>query len=122
MFNKDTFMTRKTLGKEGLPLSIRHKIAQVGQHIKLARKRRGLTMQDMADRMFVTRKTLNRLESGDPGVSFGILASALLTLGLENDLNHLAKPETDRTGNLIDKQSHDQKKRIRPSRKVDLDF
>lgn len=115
-------MARKTLGKEGLPFSLRDKITQVGQHIKLARKRRGLTMQEMADRMFVTRKTLNRLESGDPGVGFGILASALLALGLEDDLIHLANPETDRTGNLIDKQSHDQKQRIRPSPKIDLEF
>ena len=115
-------MTRSTLGKDGLPLSLRRKIVQVGQHIKLARKRRRLTMQDMADRMFVTRKTLNRLEAGEPGVSFGILAAALLTLGLENDLDHLAKPETDIAGNMIDKQSYDQKQRIRPSRKIDLDF
>ena len=115
-------MTQKTLGKDGLPLSLRQTMAKVGLNIKLARKRRGLTMQDMAERMFVTRKTLNRLESGDPGVSFGILAAALLTLGLENDLSHLAKPENDRTANIIDKQSYDQKKRIRPSRKVDLDF
>ncbi len=115
-------MTRKTLGKDGLPLSLRHTITQVGEHIRLARKRRGLTMQAMADRMFVTRKTLQRLESGDPGVSFGILASALLALGLENDLNHLANPETDRTGNMIDKQSHAKKQRIRASRKIDLDF
>lgn len=105
-----------------MPLSLRHKINAVGSHIRLARKRRGLTMQAMADRMFVTRKTLNRLESGDPGVSFGILASALLTLGLENDLSHLANPEADRTGNMIDKQGHDQKQRIRPTRKTDLDF
>lgn len=115
-------MTRNTLGKDGLPLSIRRLMAQVGAHIKLARKRRGLTMQEMADRMLVTRKTLHRLESGDPGVSFGILASALLTLGLENDLNHLAKPEADSLANIIDKQSYDQKQRIRPSRKLDLDF
>ena len=70
-------MTQKTLGKDGLPLSLRQTMAKVGLNIKLARKRRGLTMQDMAERMFVTRKTLNRLESGDPGVSFGILAAAL---------------------------------------------
>ena len=115
-------MTRNTLGKHGLPLSLRHKIAKVGQQIKLARKRRGLTMKEMADRMFVTRKTLYRLEAGDPGVSFAILASAMLTLGLENDLDHLADPDTDTTGNLMDKRSHDQKQRIRPSRKVDMDF
>lgn len=115
-------MTRKTFGKEGLPLALRQNITQMGQQIQLARKRRGITMQEMADRMLVTRKTLNRLESGDPGVSLGVVASALLTLGLENDLNHLADPGTDHTGNMLDKQSHDQKKRIRSSRKVDLDF
>ena len=115
-------MTQKTLGKDGLPLSLKRLLIQVGQNIKLARKRRGLTMQDMAGRMFVTRKTLNRLESGDPGVSLGILAAALLTLGLENDLGYLAKPENDLTANIIDKQSYDNKKRIRPSRKIDLDF
>jgi transcriptional regulator with XRE-family HTH domain len=115
-------MTQKTLGKDGLPLSLRQILTQIGQNIKLARKRRGLTMQDMAGRMFVTRKTLNRLESGDPGVSFGILAAALLALGLENDLTHLAKPENDVTANIIDKQNYDQKKRVRPSSKINLDF
>jgi transcriptional regulator with XRE-family HTH domain len=115
-------MTRNSLGKDGLPLSLRHKIVKVGQQIKLARKRRGLTMKEMADRMFVTRKTLYRLETGDPGVSFAILASAMLTLGLENDLDHLADPDTDTTGNLMDQRSYDQKQRIRPSRKVDMDF
>jgi len=115
-------MTHNSLGKDGLPMSLRHIMTQVGQNIKLARKRRDLTMQDMAGRMFVTRKTLNRLESGDPGVSLGILAAALLTLGLENDLSYLAKPENDLTANIIDKQNYDNKKRIRPSRKIDLDF
>ena len=115
-------MTHKTLGKDGLPLLLRQKMARVGQHIQLARKRRGMTMQEVADRMFVTRKTLNRLESGDPGVSFGILAAALLTLGLENDLDHLASPETDRTANIIDRQNYERKQRVRSARKVDLDF
>lgn len=115
-------MTRRSLGKDGLPLSLRQIITQVGEQIRLARKRRGLTMQDMADRMFVTRKTLNRLEAGDSGVSIGVLASALLALGLENDLHHLAKPETDQTANILDQKNYDQKQRVRSVRKVDLDF
>lgn len=115
-------MTRKTLGKDGLPLSLRKQIIQVGQQIKLARKRRGLTMQEMADRMLVTRKTLTRLESGDQGVSIGVLASALMSIGLESDLINLANPEKDSVANMIDKQGHNQKQRIRPSQKVDLDF
>lgn len=115
-------MTQNTLGKAGLPHSLRQKLVQMGKQVKLARKRRGITMQQMADRMFVTRKTLHRLESGDPGVSVGILAAALLTLGLEADLIRLANPETDQTANIIDRQGYDQKQRVRPARKVDLDF
>ena len=115
-------MTRKTLSKDGLPLSLQKKIQTVGHNIRLARKRRGLTMQDMAERMFVTRKTLSRLESGDPGVSMSILASALLTLGLEDDLKKLADPEADSTGNMIDRERYEKRQRIRQQKKVDMDF
>lgn len=122
-FTYGYFMTQNTLGKKGIPLSLQEKMAAVGQQIKLARKRRGLSMQEVAERMFVTRKTLKRLEDGEPGVSFGILASALLILGLEDDLDHLARPETDRTANIIDRRHYDRKKRIRPTRgEVDMDF
>ncbi len=115
-------MTRKTPSKEGLPFSLRKKIMTVGHNIRLARKRRGLTMQDMAKRMFVTRKTLNRLESGDPGVSMSILAAALMTLGLESDLEKLANPEMDNTGNIIDREKYAQKQRVRQQKKIDIDF
>ena len=115
-------MTRKTLGKEGLPLSLQEIIKHIGENIKLARKRRNLTMQDMAHRMFITRKTLTRIEKGDPGVSIGIIASALLVLGIENDLNHLADPDSDKTGNLLDKKQHNLKKRVRKKKTIDMNF
>jgi len=99
------------------------KIAEVGRQIRLARKRRKMTMQDLAGRMFVTRKTLGRLESGDPGVSLGVLAAALLALGLETDLEKLANPETDTVGNILDRERHENTQRIRAGRrKVDLNF
>lgn len=115
-------MTRHTLGKEGLPAGLQQNLRQVGEQIRLARKRRGVTMQAMADRMFVTRKTLSRLESGDPGVSLGVVASALLVLGLEQDLLGLARPETDAIANIIDKQNYENRQRVRSTRKVDMDF
>ncbi|BBO74348.1 transcriptional regulator [Desulfosarcina widdelii] len=116
-------MTHKTLGKDGLPLAVKQKLTEVGQQIRLARKRRKMTMQDLAGRMFVTRKTLGRLESGDPGVSLGVLAAALLALGLENDLTRLAGPEDDTVGNILDRERHEKTRRIRPaSGKVDLNF
>lgn len=80
-------------------------------------------MQEMASRMFITRKTLARLEKGEPGVSLAVLTSALWVLGLENDLKKLADPEQDTVGIF-----HERKRlpeRVRPAQsdlKDELDF
>ena len=49
----------------------------------LARKRRHLSMQDVADRATITRRTLSKVELGDPTVSIGIYARVLFALNLE---------------------------------------
>ena len=107
-----------------MPENLRRQLETLGEHIRLARKRRGMTMQDMAERMFITRKTLKRLESGDPGCSMGILASALLVLGLEDDLDLIADPHNDDVGNAIDRVKYEKSKRTRSPgpKKVNLDF
>jgi len=91
-------MTQMHKSKNGLAPAMRRAIVQIGEHVRLARVRRGLTQSDMAERMFVTRKTLSRLESGEEGVSLAVLASALWVLGLEGDLQHLADPASDLVG------------------------
>lgn len=117
-------MTRFTMGIEGLPTSLRQRLKMLGENIRLARKRRGLTMKDMAGRMFVTRKTLKRLEDGDPGTSIGVLSSALLVLGMEGDLTALVDPRNDAVGNAIDRDRHEKTVRTRQpaSKKVDMNF
>jgi len=103
-------------------MSLTTMISRVGQNIRLARKKRGLTMEDMAKRMFVSRKTLQRVETGESTVGLGVIASALLVLGLEKDLEKLAEPTADTVGNLIDKEKFAQKKRVRKKMSVDMDF
>lgn len=49
----------------------------------LARKHRHLLMQDVADRATITRRTLSKVELGDPTVSMGIYARVLFALNLE---------------------------------------
>ena len=78
-------------------------------------------MEDMASRMYVTRKTLSRLENGEPGVSLAVLASALWVLGLDGNLTEVALPERDRVGIFRERQRLP--KRVRPSNSSDdLDF
>lgn len=99
----EQYMTRLSKSLEELPSTLDTHISQIGQNIRLARKKRGLTMADMAERMFVTRKKLGRLENGEPSVSIEVPASALHVLGLENDLEKLADLLSDQAWNILDK-------------------
>ena len=114
-------MAQKLLLNTGLPPDTVAALSRLGGHIRIARKRRVLTLEEMASRMFVTRKTLSRLEQGDPGVSLAVLASALWVLGLDKDLIELAQPEKDKIGAYRERQRLP--KRVRPSKeKDDLNF
>ena len=62
----------------------------LGERIRTARMRRRLTVTEMAERMGVTRPTVNRLEQGDLAVGLGVLVRALGVLGLDDDLAKLA--------------------------------
>jgi transcriptional regulator with XRE-family HTH domain len=114
-------MTKNTRAKSSLPPEVADIVVRLGDHIRIARKRRGMTLEELASRMFVTRKTLSRLENGDSGISLAVLASALWALGFEKDLTEIAHPEKDRVGMFRDKQRLP--KRVRPSKtREDLDF
>ncbi len=114
-------MTKNTRSLSSLPPDVTNALSRVGESIRIARKRRGMTLDGMASRMFVTRKTLARLEKGDPSVSLGVLASALWVLGMEKDLLEIALPEKDEVGNFRDRQRLP--KRVRPGKPGnDLDF
>lgn len=88
--------------KTHLPPDVAKKLNVIGERIAQARKRRRITMDDLASRMYVTRNTLSRLEKGDPGVSLGVMASALWVLGLDQDLLKIAVPEKDKTGLFLE--------------------
>jgi transcriptional regulator with XRE-family HTH domain len=52
-------------------------LEQMGENIKLARKRRRLTTQQVAERAGISRNTLYLLEKGNPGVSIVALFNVL---------------------------------------------
>ena len=65
----------------------------VGEQIKLARLRRKLSSEQVAERAGIGRSTLVRIEKGDAGVSIGHLINVLRVLGLEKDFLLLAKDD-----------------------------
>ena len=65
----------------------------VGENIRLARRRRKLTAQQVAERAGITRTTLWQVEKGNAGVSMATYAQLLLVLGLENDLKLIGRDD-----------------------------
>jgi len=65
-------------------------LEQVGENIKLARKRRKLTAVQVSERADINRTTLYQVEKGNPGVSIGAYFNVLRALGLQDDFLKLA--------------------------------
>ncbi len=63
---------------------------QVGENIKLARKRRKLTTLQVAERANINRTTLYQIEKGNPSVSMGAYFNVLRALNLHEDVLKLA--------------------------------
>jgi transcriptional regulator with XRE-family HTH domain len=56
---------------------------QVGENIKLARKRKKLTTIEVSERAGIDRKTLYQIEKGAPSVSIGAYFNVLRSLRLQ---------------------------------------
>ena len=65
-------------------------LEQMGENIKLARKRRKLTAVQVAERANIARSTLYLIETGNPGVAMGAYFNVLRVLGLQDDVLKLA--------------------------------
>jgi transcriptional regulator with XRE-family HTH domain len=76
-------MARKTTIQ--LP-SLERLLQEMGENIRLARLRRRLSAQLVAERAGMSRTTLRAIEHGEAGVTLGAYANVLHCLGLEKDL------------------------------------
>ena len=90
--------------KKALPLSVRRALTKLGADISVARRRRNLPVALVAERAFVGRNTITRVERGDPGVSIGIYASVLFALGLTERLSDIADPNSDEVGMALESE------------------
>ena len=82
-----------------LPGRVSGNLQIMGEQIKLARRRRGLSIAAIAERAQCSELTVIRVERGTPTVSIGIYARILYGLGLDGDILLLAKD--DPAGNAI---------------------
>ena len=68
-------------------------LAELGENIRLARLRRNLSTEQVAERANISRPTLWSIEKGNPGVNMGAYIQVLFILGLEQDLLDVARDD-----------------------------
>ncbi len=68
-------------------------LSEMGENIKLARLRRKLSSEQIAERANISRPTLTAIEKGTPSVSMGSYFLVLQVLGLDKDFLKLAKDD-----------------------------
>lgn len=82
-------MAKNTLAKK-LTRGLEQDLQLVGEQLRLARLRRNLSLDQIAQRASCSIPTLSKVEKGDPTVSMGIYLRVLHALGLEKDILKLA--------------------------------
>lgn len=80
-------------GKVILLPSNQRLLKKLGENIKLARLRRKLSAEMVAERANVSRPTILAVETGATGVSIGTLIQVLFVLGLEKDILKVASDD-----------------------------
>ena len=85
-------MPLKTLEKRHatvFPKELRY-LEEMGQNVRLARKRRKLTQLQICERTGLDAKTVRKVEKGDPTVSMGHYMVVLAVLGLSDGMAKVA--------------------------------
>lgn len=84
------------------PHAVEQTLIQLGRNIRTARLRRRLRLEDLAERVGVSRFVMSDIEKGKPTTAVAGYIGALWALGLMDDLKNVADPDRDVEGKLLE--------------------
>ena len=113
-------MPNRSAINQSPPAAVEQALRRLGRNLRTARLRRQLRIQDVADRLGVSRLTVADLEKGKPGASAAGYFGALWSLGLLSDADRLADPDLDEEGKVL--ESAQRPRRAGRLRQLDNDF
>jgi transcriptional regulator with XRE-family HTH domain len=88
-----------------LPSPVMRALTKLGRDISLARRRRHMTQESLAERIGSSLRTVRRLEQGDPHISLHHIARTLHVFGEIERFNQLLDTGADIIGlTLMDEQ------------------
>ena len=96
-----------------LPIPVKRSLKKFGSDIRIARIKRGFTLQMMAERLGIHRTTYAKVEKGDGAVGLGIYAAVLFVLGFRTPLSNLIDMSQDDTGLILDLEKLPKRVRVK---------
>ena len=87
-------MTRRSVAHDAPP-DVAAAVQRLSGRIRAARRSRGWTQQEFADRLGVSRTTVVQVEQGKLGSAIATYACALFALGMLDGFELLADPRRD---------------------------
>lgn len=94
-----------------LPREVLKHLEELGRRVRTARVRRRISTEDLAQACGIGRRTLYRIETGDPGVALGTFLGVLWKLGLLDTVYGVANPDTDDHGKILEAAARPQRVR-----------
>ncbi len=96
-----------------LSTGLRRSLSKFGHDLAVARRKRHLTVEMMAERTGLAKSTYARIEKGDPSVAMGAYAMALFVLGFGEVFGNLTDARRDEDGLLLDEERLPKRVRVK---------
>jgi transcriptional regulator with XRE-family HTH domain len=95
-------MPRSLQLNQTAPFAVKEGARLVGERLALARKRRRLTLRELAAKAGISYDTARAAEAGNLQTGFGAYLAMLWAMGLESEIRSLADPERDDEGKQLE--------------------
>jgi transcriptional regulator with XRE-family HTH domain len=89
------FFMKKLSWEKFLTGETKAKLLAFGELLENARKLRGMSIKELSERIGTDRRTLSKLEKGNPTVSLGVFFQVLSALNLLWGIEEIVRPEND---------------------------
>lgn len=84
--------------KDIIPPTLEQDLSQLGENLRLARKRRKWSVENVRQKVKCSKGTLQDAEKGRPTVSLGVYLMLLDLYGFELNLSETTHPKNDQIG------------------------
>lgn len=102
------------------PYQVEQTLQRLGAHLRTARLRRNLTLEDVAEKIGTGRRAVADAEKGKASTGVGVYAAMLWALDLLDQLDLVAAPERDEEGQTLALAR--ERARARPRTELSNDF